>query len=95
MKKYYNLIKTELKKRRENTKYFNYDFFKTYVAAIQAGKKAADAGKIENERYTKNNIILFHYFDNIYNTPLYIKNGGCYCEFLAVASEYYTRLIEL
>lgn len=95
MKKYYNLIKTELKKRRENVKYFNMQFFKLYVDAIQAGKKAVDAGALDNERYTKNNITLYHYYDNIYNTPLYTKNGGCYCEFLAVASEYYTRLIEL
>lgn len=95
MKKYYELIKKELKKRRENTKYFNYVFFKIYVEAIQAGKKAADADELEKERYIKDNITLYHYYDEVYKTPLYMNNGGCYCEFLAVASEYYKRLIEL
>lgn len=94
-KKYYNIIKAELKRRRENVKYFNLAFFKAYIDAIKAGKAAEDAGTLENEKYKIGLVTLFHYFDPIYTSDFYTKNSGCYCEFLAVVNEYRSRLIEL
>lgn len=91
--KLYNEIKNELKKRRENTKYFNREFFNKWIQAQKERKKAIQAGT--DESYIKDNITLFHYFDSIYNSDLYIKNGGCYCEFLTVVSDYNEKLINL
>lgn len=90
-KKYFDIIKTELKTRRENTKYFNYKFFVKYLEAIQTGAKNEKAGI--DDRYKDGIITKFHRYDEIYTDNFYIKNGGCYCEFLAIVSEYYNRLL--
>lgn len=91
--KLYNEIKNELKKRRENTKYFNRDFFNKWIQAQKEREKAMQAGK--DESYKKDNITLYHSFDPIYESDLYNKNSGCYCEFLAIVHEYNKRLINL
>lgn len=92
-KKLYNIIKAELKKRRENTRYFNYDFFVKYVNAIQAGEKARKAAI--DDSYKDGYITKYRHYDEIYKDRFYNDNGGCYCEFLAVASKYYNRLMAL
>lgn len=90
-KKYYNIIKTELKRRRENTKYFNYAFFEKYIKAIQAYNNNLKAGI--DDSYKDGIVTKYHHYDDIYNDKFYMYNGGCYCEFLAVVSDYYNRLL--
>ena len=92
-KKYYKKIKEELKKRRNNVKYFNYDFFIKWVDAIQEREKTIKAGI--DASYVKGYITLYHYYDNIYNSDFYNKNSCAYCEFLEIENNYRNKLIEL
>ena len=78
----YQAIKTELKRRRENTRYFTRDFYKTFIACRAAAYRAAEKGS--PDRYEKDNVILYHSFDPVYNSRFYQDNGGCYCEFLSI-----------
>ena len=90
-KKYYKIIKEELKARRENVKYFNYDFFTKWIEAIQEREKTIKAGI--DASYKKGYITLYHYYDNIYKTDFYNKNSAAYCQFLEVVNPYNNRLL--
>ena len=91
--KLYNEIKNELKKRRENTKYFNREFFNKWIQAIQENEKNIKDGI--NDSYKSGYITLYHCYDEIYKSDFYNKNGGCYCEFLAVVMDYKKRLLSV
>lgn len=82
----YNYFKSELKKHA-NTKYFTREFFNDFLKAIQERKKAI-ANNIDMSYYkviNGNNILLYHYYDNIYDSKFYNNNGGAYCYFLQIA----------
>lgn len=91
--KLYNEIKNELKKRRENVKYFNRDFFNKWIEAVQENEKNIKAGK--NDSYKNGCITLYHCYDEIYKSNFYNKNSGCYCEFLAVALDYKKKILNV
>ncbi len=78
----YKAIKTELKRRRENTRYFTRDFYKMFLACRAARYAAAEKGS--PDRYEKNGIILYHSYDPVYNSRFYQENSCCYCEFLSI-----------
>ena len=92
-KKYYKIIKEELKARRENVKYFNYDFFTKWIEAIQEREKTIKAGI--DASYKKGYITLYHFYDEIYSSDFYNKNSCAYCVFLEIENGYRNRLIEL
>ena len=87
----YQIIKEELKKRRENVKYFNRAFFNKYVQAIKDYETLKKSGI--DDSYKDGIITKYHHYDNIYIDNFYVKNSGCYCEFLAVVSPYYKKII--
>lgn len=75
-------VKQELKKRRENVKYFNKAFFNAYIDALRLRKYNLE-NDIDDSYY--NGIVkLFHSYDPVYSSDFYIKNSACYCEFLSV-----------
>lgn len=78
----YKAIKTELQRRRNDTRYFTRDFYKLFLACQATRTAAAKNGS--PDRYEKGNVILYHSFDPVYNSRFYQNNGGCYCEFLSV-----------
>ena len=78
----FNEVKQELKKRRENVKYFNKAFFNTYIDAIRLRKYNLEHDV--NDDYVMDGIRLVHCFDPVYNTDFYNKNSACYCEFLSI-----------
>jgi hypothetical protein len=90
-KRYYKIIKNELQQRRNNTKYFNYTFFVTYIQALKDREKAIKAGL--DESYKKGYITLYHYYDEIYKTDFYNKNSAAYCQFLEVVNPYNNKLL--
>ena len=92
-KDYYLIIKNELKNRRENIKYFNRAFFKMYLQVIQARENHIKAGTLDAQRYTDGLVIKYRYYNPVYNSNFYIKNGPAYCEFLAVFLDYEKQIL--
>ena len=85
MKITYDAIKNELKRRRENTKYYNKSFYKDYKNASETLEKLRENGKLAEDRYEIDGIGYFHSYDKIYASDFYNKNSACYCEFLSIA----------
>lgn len=82
MKLTYKEIKTELKRRRENTRYFNQAFYKLFREALRNMEKNIEFGV--DDSYIRDGVRLFRAYDEIYKSDFYNKNSACYCEFLAI-----------
>ena len=72
-KKIYSDIKNILKVQGYNTKYFTYNFFRMFVCSWR-----------KREENIKNNILLFHCYDPVYDSKFYNLNSCTYCEFLSI-----------
>lgn len=77
----FQICKEELKKRRSNIKYFNIEFFTNYVMYERLKILSEKDEKFieKREAYLK---------EKIFTTNFYIRNSGCYCEFLSIAYDY-------
>ena len=75
----YNTVRDDLRQRRDNTKYFNRAFFNAYIRGYKARIKAIEAGTQTAD---------FSEYREAHETPFYQKNGGAFCEFLEVISNY-------
>lgn len=82
---YFKECKRRLQDRRENTKYFNRDFFNTFCRC-RKDRAAAIKNGIDDS-YVLAGVLLFHSWDDVYKSNFYNKNSGCYCEFLSVFCE--------
>lgn len=77
----YKICKEDLKTRRKNIRYCNYSFFEKFVEYQRLAFLAAKNSKY-NDEYKK------YLEEHIFQTDLYKKNGGCYCELLSVAYDH-------
>lgn len=82
----YEKIKEELKKRRENTRYFTKKFYNTFLDCMTLSLNFDATGETEKYKYKipEENFYRFRYFDPVYKSDFYNKNSGCYCEFLSI-----------
>jgi len=76
-------VKTALKKRGANTRFFNKTWYETFIECIEKGA-AVPARLLDNEKYTEGNVTLFRYMIPVYESDFYNKNSTGYCEFLEV-----------
>lgn len=81
-------IKKELSSTVSSTKYFNFEFFKTYITCKKSTKNATDE-EYNESLYKIDNIIVSHFWDDVYNSNFYVKNACAYCEFLSIVSNLY------
>jgi hypothetical protein len=87
MNRDYKTIKVELSLHCKNVKFFTNDFFKTFCRCYDAGTELYKNGtdeEIAADSYKVGNVTLCHHFDDVYNSPFYVKNGCAYCEFLQI-----------
>ena len=75
-KKQFNDIKTILKKRCQNIKYFSFTWFKLFLECYH-----------KTETNFKNGVLKKCY-EPIFETKFYINNSCAYCEFLCIFYEF-------
>lgn len=78
----YSQVKTELKKRCSNIKYFNKSFYNAYIKALE--KTVYNVENEIDDSYYKGIVKLFHSWDAVYNSRFYNDNSCAYCEFLGI-----------
>ena len=80
-------IKEELKRRRENVKYFSRAWFEMFLKCRRKNAENRENG-IDDSYYTDSGLVrLVHSYDPVYASDFYMKNSGCYCEFLSLACD--------
>lgn len=87
----YKICREDLKTKRKNIRYCNYSFFEKFIEYQRLAFLAAKDNKY-NDEYKK------YLEEHIFKTDLYIKNSGCYCEFLSVAYDHkseFKRLLNI
>jgi len=84
----YEIIKAELKKRRENIRYFTKEFYTTFKECYIAGLKARYMDTYKKYLYKNENENFFRYtyYNPVYESDFYKKNSCAYCEFLTLAT---------
>ena len=80
----YKAIRETLKQNRENTRYFNFDFYKTFLECRRKAEENRKAGI--DDSYTRPDewFKRFHAWDAVYNSKFYTENSACYCQFLEI-----------
>ena len=78
----YSQVKTELKKRCSNVKYFNKAFYNDYIKSYE--KTIYNFKNDIDDSYYKGIVKLHHSWDAVYNSRFYNDNSCAYCEFLGI-----------
>jgi hypothetical protein len=75
----FEAVRDDLRKRRNNTKYFNRAVYNAYIEAYKTRCRNIEAGTQTAD---------FSEYREVWKTPFYNKNEGAYCEFQCVLCDY-------